>query len=103
MAPRQPRGEGSSPDQFGVPGGGSASSGQVADIYQRLGGIERSITYIEAEIGDLKARVQKVSGDVGEAKATFNTLKFLFIGLFTGTWGLISALVIVWAKHHFGW
>ena len=73
------------------------------DILQRVSRTESSITYLEAHADDAKKKLDKISEDVSTAKATFNTLKWVFGGLCLGTWGLLSAFVIMWAKHHFGW
>jgi hypothetical protein len=65
--------------------------------------MEKSLTYLEAHADDARKRLDVISTDITEAKATFKTAKFFFIALCAGTWGLISALIVFWARHHFGW
>jgi len=73
------------------------------DLSQRVSGIERSMTYLEGHAEDAKTRLDAISTAITEAKATFNTLKFLFLAICVATWGIFSAIVLMWAKHRFGW
>jgi len=68
-----------------------------------VSGIERSITYLEAHAQTTDDKLNSISEDLITAKATFNTLKFLFIAICTGTWAVILGLFLLWAKHYFGW
>ena len=52
---------------------------------------------------DARRRLDTISADIIEAKATFKTIKTFFIGICVATWGFISAMLLMWAKHHYGW
>lgn len=69
----------------------------------RVGGIERSVAYLEASTERSSSKLDSISNDIATAKATFATLKFLFIAFCVGTWGLLSAILIMWLKHSFNW
>jgi hypothetical protein len=69
----------------------------------KVGSIERSIAYLEAQGEKTDKKLDSISNDFTTAKATFNTLKYLFIAICVGTWGVISALFVMWAKHYFNW
>jgi geranylgeranyl pyrophosphate synthase len=92
----------STPDPFAVSGGGSASADRLYDISQRVSGIEKSVAYLEGHADDARKKLDTISTDITQAKATFATLKFLFVAICVGTWGLFSAALLMWAKHHFG-
>jgi hypothetical protein len=92
-----------SADAVAVNAGSFAPTERVLDLLQRVSGMERSITYLEAHADSANKKLDLISSDLTTAKATFTTLKFLFIGICVGTWGVISALFLMWAKHHFNW
>ena len=105
VPPRQPKTEQTtSADAVPVAGGGLApASDRFYDLSVKVGGIERSITYLEAHAESADKKLDSSSNDFATAKATFNTLKYLFIAICVGTWGVISTLFVMWAKHYFGW
>ena len=102
-APRQSKTESTSPDSIAVTGGSLAHSDRYYDLSVKVAGIERSITYLEAQAEKANAKLDAISDDFTVAKATFNTLKYLFIAICTATWGMMLALFLMWAKHHFNW
>ncbi len=65
--------------------------------------MERSITYLEGHADTADKKLDLITAKIATAEATFNTLKFVFIAACIATWGLISALVVAWATHHFNW
>jgi geranylgeranyl pyrophosphate synthase len=101
-SPRQPRDDPRPPEALTVAGGG-ASVDRLYDLFQRISSIEKSMIYLEGHADDAKRRLDSISTDITEAKATFGTLKFLFIAICAATWGTLSAAGLMWAKHHFGW
>lgn len=89
-----------SADEVAVSSGSvPAPSERLYDIIQRIGGIERSVTYLEAQGGRLDEKLDKIAHEMTAAKATFGTLKFIGVAICIGVWGLISALVIAWLLH----
>lgn len=102
MPQRQPRTE-TTADEIAVPGGSTASVDRFYDLSLKVGSIERSIVYLEGHADSARAKLDSISTEIAAAKATFGTLKFLFIAICIGTWGLISALFLMWAKHYFNW
>jgi hypothetical protein len=101
--PRQSKSETTSADAVAVPGGGFAPPDRFYDLSSKVGGIERSITYLEAHAESADKKLDAISEAFTAAKATFGTLKVLFIAICVGTWGVISAMFLMWAKHHFNW
>jgi len=103
---RPPKGD-STPDPFAVPGGGgSASTDRILELYQKVSGIERSITYLEAHAQTSDSKLDSLSNDVIAAKATFNTLKWI-LGI-AGTllvllWTFTAGLLTLAAKHYLKW
>jgi hypothetical protein len=69
------------------------------DILQRVSRTEASITYLEGHAETASRKLDSISSDLSAAKATFNTLKWIFGGICVAVWGMIA----LWAKHHFGW
>lgn len=115
MAPlRQPKDkEALSAPSTVTTGGGGVSSTQVVDIYQRLGGIERSVTYLEGHAADadvkitrLTDRVTDLAKEVAAAKATFKTLQWV-LGIVGGilviVWGFIGTILTMAIKHYMSW
>lgn len=103
VPPRQSRQETTSADEIAVPGGSSGSMDRFYDLSMKVAGIERSITYLEGHADSARAKLDSISAEIASAKATFGTLKYLIIAICIGIWGLISALFLMWAKHHFNW
>ena len=103
MPPRPSRTDTTSADAVAVTGGSFASPDKLYDLSVKVGSIERSITYLEGHAESARTKLESISTEITSAKAMFGTLKFLFIAICVGTWGLISALIVVWAKHHFNW
>jgi hypothetical protein len=101
--PRQIKQDPTSADAIPVPGGSFASTDRLYDLSVKVSGLERSITYLEAHADNANKKLDSLSNDFTSARATFNTLKFLFIAIFVGTWGLISTLFLMWAKHQLNW
>jgi len=82
------------------------SADRLTDIYVRLGGIQQSITYLEGHAEDARREIKTVSTDITAAKATLKTLKIIggIFGAFcVALWTLITALVVMMAKHYLGW
>jgi len=103
VPPRQSRQEPTSADAIPVPGGSYAPTDRLYDLSVKIGSFERSITYLEAHAENSDRKLDAISNTLTAAKATFNTLKVLFIAICVGTWGVISALFLMWAKHYFNW
>lgn len=105
MAPLPPyrEPEATSADAVPVAGGSFAHPDRLYDLSVKVGGIERSIAYLEGHAESADKKLDSLSEDFTTAKATFGTLKALFIAICVGTWGVISALFLLWAKHYFGW
>jgi hypothetical protein len=61
------------------------------------------MSYLEAHAETSDKKLDKLSEDFTTAKATFNTLKVLFIAICAGTWAVILGLFLLWAKHYFNW
>ena len=92
-----------SADAVPVAGGSFAHPDRLYDLSVKVGGIERSITFLEAQGEKTDKKLDSITQDITTAKATFGTLKFVFIALCAGTWGLILGLFLLWAKHYFNW
>ncbi|MDR3750577.1 MAG: hypothetical protein P4K94_03735 [Terracidiphilus sp.] len=103
VPPRQSRTDTTTADEIPVAGGSSASSDRFYDLSVKVGGIERSITYLEGHAESADKKLDSISNDVTTAMASFNTLKWIFGALSVGTWGILSALFLMWAKHYFNW
>ncbi len=102
-SPRPPKTDPQPPDSLTVRGGGGAPTDKLTDVYQRLGGIQQSITYLEAHAADARSRLDSISTDITSAKATLSTLKIV-LGL-AGTiliaiWGFIATVLGMIAKHY---
>ena len=105
-SPRPPKDEPGQPNSLQVGGGGGASSDRILDIYQKVAGIERSVTYLEAHAQNTDSKLNAISEDVVAAKATFNTLKWV-LGI-AGTllvllWTFTAGLLTLAAKHYLKW
>jgi hypothetical protein len=101
--PRQSKQEPTSADAVPVPGGSFAPTDRFYDLAIKVSGIERSVAYLEAHAESADKKLDSLSDDFTTAKATFNTIKVLFFAICVGTWGVISALFLMWAKHYFNW
>ncbi len=104
-SPRQPKDEPRPPDSL-ITAGGGTSTDRLYEISQRVATIERSMTYLEGHADDAKRRLDAISTQLTEAKATFKTLQIIGAGIcaiFAGIFGILSAISGMWLKHHFGW
>lgn len=102
MAPK-PKGEIGTTKELGVGGG---TSDKLSDIYQRLGSIQSSVTYLEGAAHDSRADMKSMREEITIGRATFNTLKWV-LGI-VGTilvlmWGFITAIVAMAVKHYLNW
>ena len=68
-----------------------------------MGGIERSVVYLEGQAEKTDTRLDKIAHEITAAKATFGTVKYLAVGILVGVWGLISALAIAAMIHYLHW
>ena len=76
-SPRSPKDDvPRAPDSLTVAGGGSAVD-RLYDISQRVSSIERFLTYLEGHADDAKKRLDSISTEITEAKATFGHSKIL--------------------------
>jgi outer membrane murein-binding lipoprotein Lpp len=90
-----------SADEIAVSAGGVAAPHErLFDIIQRVGRIESSVTYLEAQGDKLDTKLDTISHEMAAAKATFGTLKTIGVAICIGVWGLISAIVIAWLIHY---
>jgi hypothetical protein len=100
--PRPPKDEPSPPNHLAVGGGGSAPS----EIYSRLGGIERSITYLEGHAQDARDKLDAINNEIVAAKASFTVIKWV-VGIVGSILvllaGFITAIAVQAAKHYLGW
>ena len=104
VLPRQSRTEiPSSADEVAIPGGSPATTDRFYDLSLKVAGIERSVTYLEGHAETAEKKLDTISSDVTSALASFKTLKWIFGALGAGTWGIIAALFLMWAKHYFNW
>jgi len=101
--PRQSRSEITSPDSVAVTGGSVASPDRFYDISVRVGGIERSITYLEAHADTARGKLDAISAEIADAKASFSTLKWVLGAICLGVWGPLTTFALMWAKHYFNW
>jgi tetrahydromethanopterin S-methyltransferase subunit G len=72
------------------------------DILMKLGGIERSVTYLEAQAQTADQKLDTISTKLATAEGSIGTLKWIGRAIGIGLWGLLAALILMWAKHHFG-
>ena len=104
MAQSRPyRPEATSADEVPVPGGSLATTDRFYELSIKVASIERSITYLEGHAETADRKLDSISEAFTAAKATFGTLKVLFIAICTGTWAVILGLFLLWAKHYFNW
>ena len=104
VLPRQSRAEqATSADEVAVPGGSPAATDRFFDLSMKVAGIERTVTYLEGHADTANKKLDSISGDVTAALASFKTLKWIFGVLAVGTWGILSGLFLMWAKHSFNW
>ncbi len=61
------------------------------------------MTYLEGHADDARKKLEAISTDITDAKASFRTLKWLLTAICVPIWGVLSAMALMWAKHHFGW
>jgi hypothetical protein len=104
--PRPGKGDLRQPSNLTVGTGGATSKDSLADVYEQLGRMHSSITYLEAHADDAKNDLKTISGDIIAAKATFKTLKIVFgvVGtICVGLWALMTGLMVMMAKHYLGW
>lgn len=104
--PRQLKDDPRPPSDLTVAGGRGTPSDNLYDIYNQLGGIRAQITYLEGHADDASKELKTISADIIAAKATFKTLKVVFAVAGTicvALWTLITALVVMMAKHYLGW
>jgi hypothetical protein len=101
---RQSRPEQTSADAVAVPGGSVAlSTDRIYDLSVKVGGIERSITYLEGHADSARAKLDSISTEIAAARASFNTLKWVLGAMCVGIWGPLTAFALMWAKHYFNW
>lgn len=100
---RQPRQEATSADEVPVAGGSSASIDRFYDLSVKVGGIERSITYLEGHADSARTKLDSISTEIAAAKASFSTLKWVLGAICIGVWGPLTAFALMWAKHYFNW
>ncbi len=101
MAPSRP------PKNPGVPespttlaiGGGVASGDKLNELYQRIGSMQQSITYLEGSADDTRKELKLISEKISTAQGTFNTAKYFLGATCIAVWGVIA----MWAKHKLGW
>jgi len=110
VTPRQSKSDLTAADSVTVSAGGSTSTDRTYDIIQRLTRIEAAVTYLEGGSETQRQKLDEIASEIIAAKATFATvktsasiLKWLVGGVLLGVWGLLSALILMWAKHYFGW
>lgn len=104
MAPPRPyRSEAASADEVPIVGGSLATTDRFYEVSVKVASIERSITYLEGHAETADKKLDSISSDVTSALASFRTLKWIFGALSVGTWGILSALFLMWAKHYFNW
>jgi hypothetical protein len=99
------KGDLGSPNDLTSTGGGIAAVG-LNDVYQRLGSIQQSITYLEGQADDSGKKLESISADITSAKATYRTLKWVLsigVAIFLGVWGFMATILTMMAKHYLGW
>ena len=105
-SPRQPKDDPRPPEGLTVAGGGSTGSDRLTDVYQRLGSMQSSVTYLEGHADDARKKLEAIATDITSAKATFKTLKVVFgiVGsLLVLLWGFIAVVLEMMAKHYLHW
>jgi hypothetical protein len=104
VPPRPTRQETTSADAIAVPGGGNyAPSDRLYDLSVKVAGLERSITYLEGQAENTNNKLDAISDQIIAAKASFNTLKWIFGLIGIGVFGPITTFAFMWMKHYFGW
>ena len=99
--PRSPKEALVAPGTVTVGGGDVAATDKLNDIYQRLGAMQSSITYLEGQAQDASKDLRTISSEITTAKATFRTLKVVFgiVGtVCVALWTLITAVVVMMAN-----
>ena len=69
----------------------------------KVGGIERSIVYLEGHADSARLKLDSISIEITAAKASFNTLKWIIGAMCVGIWGPLTAFALMWVKHYFNW
>lgn len=101
MVPRQSKPETTSADEAAVSAGSFAPPAErFFDLIERLGRVERSVTYLEAQGEKIDQKLDRIAHEMTAGKATFGALKFIGVAICIGVWGLISAVVIAWLVHY---
>ncbi len=116
-SPRLPKDDPGQPSSIQVGGGSAASGDRLLDISQKLGGIERSVTYLEArstesdkKIDGLSHNVTALAKEMAEAKAMLTALQPIISSVGKALWAIVAGVTLfilgiasMWIKHHFGW
>jgi hypothetical protein len=103
VPPRQSKLETTSADAVAVAGGNFAPTDRFYDLAVKVGGIERSIVYLEGHADAAREKLDSISTEIASAKASFNTLKWIIGAMCVGIWGPLTAFALMWAKHYFNW
>ena len=103
VPPRQSKAEPTSPDSVPVTAGSFAPPDKFYDLSVRVGGIERSITYLEGHADSARGKLDVITTEIVAAKASFSTLKWILGAICIGVWGPLTAFALMWAKHYFNW
>jgi len=103
VPPRQSRQEPTSADEVPVLGGNFAPTDRFYDLSVKVGGIERSIVYLEGHADSAHGKLDAISTEIAAAKTSFNTLKWVIGVMCVGIWGPLTAFALMWAKHYFNW
>lgn len=104
-----------SPDALSIPSGGIGD--RTYDIVQKLGSIERSVTYLEGrssdsdrKIDDLASKIGDLSKEIVEVKAKLTVLQPIAKGIGKALWTIAGGVAIfllgivsMWIKHRMGW
>ncbi len=105
-SPRLPKDDPRPPESLTVAGGGTTGSDRLTDVYQRLGSMQSSITYLEGHADDSRKKLDSMATDIISAKATFRTLKVVFgvVGsVLVLVWSFIATVLTMIAKHYLHW
>ena len=105
-SPRPPKDDPGPPDRITQGGGSTSSTDKLNDVYQRLGSVQSSITYLEGSADDAKKELKLIGERLSQAQGSFNTLKWV-LGI-AGTllvllWGFIAGIVTLAVKHYLRW
>ena len=103
VPPRQPKTDIASADEISVPGGSTTSADRLYDLSVKVAGIERSITYLEAQTDSADEKLDLISAKITASEARDNTLKWFLGAICVGIWGPLTAFGLMWAKHYFNW